>query len=288
MTFKSSAIDWQTLGLFAAASAITVGLGSYGLSLSGAEFGTWSRNPFAWLTGMVLSVPLILVGRRRGFSPAIVVIAIVALAASLMAPGQSGVHRWLDLGPVNINVAALLLPVAIIALSGLALSPATLLAAIVVIGAILVAQPDASQATAFLLAASLILLGRTMSKALLMLGLLMTCGLAVAAWLRPDPLQPVPEAEGIFGLIADISMPLAIAAGLALALTCLAPLRRLRSGSESGPRAATALTIYFCVTAIMPFLGPYPVPLVGVGMSFPVGFWLGMALLCARGRPNLR
>ena len=282
MTFKSSAIDWKTLGLFAAASALAIGLGSYGLSLSGAEFGSWSRDLLGWVAGAVLSAPIILVGRRRGVSIAIVSIAIVALAASLIAPGQSGVHRWLDLGPLNINVAALLLPVAIIALSSLALAPATLLAAIAAIGALLVAQPDASQATAFLVAASLILLGRTMSKALLILGLLMTCGLAVAAWLRPDPLQPVPEAEGIFGLIADISMPLAIAAGLALALTCLVPLRKLRSGSESGRRAATALTIYFFIIVIMPFLGAYPVPLVGVGMSFPVGFWLGIGLLCAR------
>jgi hypothetical protein len=38
--------------------------------------------------------------------------------------------------------------------------------------------------------------------------------------------------------------------------------------------------------AILPAAGVFPVPLVGLGMSFPVGYWMGMALLCARDRQS--
>ena len=31
----------------------------------------------------------------------------------------------------------------------------------------------------------------------------------------------------------------------------------------------------------------FPVPFVGLGMSFPVGYWLGIALLCANWRSDL-
>ena len=286
MTLKRSTTDWRTLGLFAASSAVAVGLGSCGLGLHGTEVSTWSRNPLAWLAGFVLSGAIVLIGRGRRLPIGVVVVTVVGLAASLLAKDQFGVHRWLDVGPLHFNVAALLLPVALVALSTSNFAPAVLLAISGAIGVILVAQPDASQATAFLLASALILIRRTQSATFLTCALLGMASLAMAAWLRPDPLQPVPEVEGIFLLLADISVALAAAAGLALALTCLVPLRNLSSMSESRRSAATTLSVYFSAAALMPFLGAYPVPLVGMGMSFPVGFWLAMALMSAREHPT--
>jgi hypothetical protein len=40
---------------------------------------------------------------------------------------------------------------------------------------------------------------------------------------------------------------------------------------------------YFISVGICPNFGAFPVPLIGLGMSFPVGYWLGIALLCAKG-----
>lgn len=286
MTRKCTATDWRTLGLFAATSFAAVGVGSYALALHGAEVGTWSRNLLAWLAGLVLSGPLILFGRSRGLSFGIILVTVLGLTASLLAQGQSGVYRWLDLGPLHINIAALLLPVTLVALSTASISPPVLLAMIGVIGAVLVAQPDASQATAFLLASSPILSRRPIPKSLRFIALIIIGGIAIAAWLRPDPLQPVPEVEGIFPLISQISLPLAAAAGLALVLTCLAPLQSLSSLREGRRPAAIVLATYFLITALMPFVGSYPVPLVGAGMSFPVGFWLATALISAREHPT--
>ncbi len=39
----------------------------------------------------------------------------VGLAASLISSGQAGVHRWVDLGPLHMNAALLLLPAAVVA-----------------------------------------------------------------------------------------------------------------------------------------------------------------------------
>jgi hypothetical protein len=44
---------------------------------------------------------------------------------------------------------------------------------------------------------------------------------------------------------------------------------------------ALALTACCVVTAVAPMFGAFPVPLVGVGMSSIVGFWLGAGALAA-------
>jgi hypothetical protein len=106
---------------------------------------------------------------------------------------------------------------------------------------------------------------------------------AAISWSRPDPLQPVPEVEGIFRLALSVSPVLALAAAIALAATSLAPLWIRNTVDASRRNAALALTGYFVSTAICPAFGAFPVPLVGLGMSFPVGYWLGVALLCANG-----
>lgn len=283
---RPSRIDLAALGVFGLSSAFTVALGALGLALHGAPTGTWSRNPAAWLAGMTVGGVLTLASRRQAMSAAVIVVAIAALGGTLFAADQSGVHRWIDVGPLHVNIAALLLPPAIVALATLGLQPVPVLAIIAAIGALLLAQPDASQATAFLLAAAVIFGGSGPKPALLASGLLGMTALGVITWLRFDPLQPVPEVEGIFALLGSLHWALAAAASFALAATSLVPLRRRRSGDPGLRSAAFALTAYFAATAMTPLLGAYPVPLVGLGMSFPVGYWLGMALLAADGPCN--
>jgi len=278
----ATASDPRRLGLFGLVSAATIATASLGLALNGAGVGTWSRNPSAWLVGMVLGGLIMMAGRRRILSVGAVAATLAALAASLFAPDQSGVHRWIDVGPLHVNIAALLLPVTLVSLATLNLAPSAFLALVAGIGVILVAQPDASQATAFLLASAVILVRRGTTPPALFCGLVGAAALATAAWLRADPLQPVAEVEGVFSLLAGVSIPLAAAAAIGLAATCLAPLAGQRQLDKAENPAAVALCVSFSVTAVMPFLGAIPVPLVGVAMSFPLGFWLGMALLCAR------
>jgi hypothetical protein len=87
--------------------------------------------------------------------------------------------------------------------------------------------------------------------------------------------------EGILQLAFGVSSILATVAALALAAACLSPLGRRDAAGSAHPAAALALTGYFISAAVCPACGAFPVPLVGLGMSFPVGYWLGVGLLCA-------
>ena len=213
----------------------------------------------------------------------ILVVALVGIAGTFLAPAQSGVHRWIDLGSLHINVAALLLPVAVVALAFCGISSRTGLTFTAAMAALLVLQPDASQATSFLVAVIIIVALSNRSRARIPIAIAAVV-VAAIAWTLPDPLKPVAEVEGIFALAAGVSPLLAGAAGIALAAASLAPLSLRPAAIASQRIAALALTGYFISAAICPAFGAFPVPLVGLGMSFPVGYWLGVALLCAKGR----
>lgn len=211
-------------------------------------------------------------------------VAFVALAATFLAPAQSGVHRWIGAGPLHINVAALVLPPSVIALAFSGIWSRIGLAFVAATAAMLVLQPDASQATSFLVAV-IILLGGSPAPRAGRIGTIAVCILITAiAWGRPDPLQPVAEVEGILLLAKAISPVLSVAAAIALMAASLAPYCIRNTAGAPDRIAALALAGYFISAAVCSNFGAFPVPLVGLGMSFPVGYWLGIALLCGKGR----
>jgi hypothetical protein len=274
--------------VYAVASLIAIALGAATLAATGHASGSWLRNPVAWLVGLVLALGLTRVRNLLPISRVVLGVAFVAVAATFLAPAQSGVHRWIDAGPMHINVAALVLPAAIVALAFCGIWSRTGLAFVAAIVALLVLQPDASQATSFLVAVIVLFAGSTAPGARRMIAVAIAVLVAAISWSRPDPLQPVPEVEGIFRLALSVSPVVAFAAAIALAATSLAPLCIRNTFDASRRIAALALTGYFISAAVCPAFGAFPVPLVGLGMSFPVGYWLGMALLCAEGKfhPN--
>jgi hypothetical protein len=73
------------------------------------------------------------------------------LVATLLGPGEDGVHGWLRVGPVRLHAAALLPPLLLAALERLARVRGWWVAALVAVGVVsaLLLQPDAAQATAF-------------------------------------------------------------------------------------------------------------------------------------------
>jgi hypothetical protein len=268
--------------IFAVASLIAVASGTATLAATGFPFGSWIRNPIAWLIGLVLAMGLMLLRSSVALSRAILAVAFVAVAGTFLARAQHGVHRWVDVGPLHVNIAALLMPAAVVALAFCGILSRIGLTLIVAIAALLVLQPDASQTTSFLVAVMILVGGSDAPRARQFV--LITAAVLVAAisWSRPDPLQPVPEVEGIFPLAFAVSPVLAAAGALALAAASLAPLAIGNAAGAQHRITALALTGYFVAAGVCPVLGVFPVPLVGLGMSFPVGYWLGIALLCAK------
>ena len=265
---------------FGLASLAAVTTGAFVCAQSGVPTGLWLRNLIAWSMGGLVAVAIS--AARPGPAAAFALLAAPAgLAASLISRDQAGVHRWVDLGPLHMNVAMVLAPLAVVALA--ASGGATRwpwVAALITLG-LLVAQPDASQATAF--AASVALIASRIARPLAARGAVIAVAglLAAAAWLRPDPLLPVPEVEEVIGLANTLSPLAAVLASALLAAASLAPLVLTRAAQPQPRLAGQALSVCFLLWSATPWIGAFPVPWVGIGMSPILGGWLGVGLLAA-------
>lgn len=265
--------------LFATLSLAAVALGCFVASASGVPVGVWARNPAAWGVGAVTAASLAKWSSDRTIG-GFLLAAPVGLIAALLSAGQHGVHRWVDLGPAHMNVAAVLLPPAVVAGAALAerRGPWPWICAGAAL-ALLIAQPDASQATAYG-GALLVIIAFAPGNGLLRGGgLALTAAAVVATWLRPDPLAPVPEVEGVMELAWRLSPFVAFHAWVALAGAALTPIAIGRSPDPAMRTAGIALAAYGLLSVLAPRLGAFPVPLVGMGMSPIIGLWLGVGLL---------
>lgn len=269
----------RLLLVYGVLSLATVGLGCLICALAGVPTGSWVRNLIAWAVGLVVALGIATLAGKR---TATVLLGLAALlvAASLLGPAQQGVHRWLVLGPLHINLALLMLPMAVVALGWTRERASSWGLALVLLG-LLILQPDASQATAFAGAMALIAPRAPFSTPVRVGLVTVAAGLTAFSWLRPDPLAPVPEVEEIVALAWGLTPVLAVAAVVLILATALAPMPGARSGARL-PGMGLPLSVYFLLTVGTTLFGAFPMPLLGIGMSPIVGFWLGVGLLAAQ------
>lgn len=241
----------------------------------------WGQNLAAWAVGALLCLafarPRASSSRGTGFV-VVAVLTVAALAATLLAPGVDGVHRWLPLGPVRLHTAAVLLPPLLVALDGLTRARGWWISTLVALGvaAVLLLQPDAAQATAFAVAALVLLLPGAGRDPLRLAGMLALPVLAGLSWLRRDPLAPVPHVEEIVDLAAGLGVGWAVAAAVSLLVL---PLPFLLAARGAARPAALALGTYVALTVLAAFVGVFPVPIMGYGVSPILGYFAGVALL---------
>jgi cell division protein FtsW (lipid II flippase) len=207
-------------------------------------------------------------------------LAAAALAATFAMAGSMGVHRWIQIGPLTVHAGALCLPVLIVALGvlegfGGRLRWAPLFLAISV-AMLLLLQPDAAQATAFAGAAFTLLIANDQRTRAAWAAALVIAALAAWTWTRPDPLSPVPYVEGIVGLARHSGPAWLISSIAALAIL---PLPFFVSPLGCHSAVARALGVYLCICIMAPLFGPFPVPLVGFGLSPIVGYFVALASL---------
>lgn len=217
--------------------------------------------------------------KRRRWTITVGCGALLLLAATLLHSGIDGVRRWVPLGPLHLHSAFVALPVLIILASqnpkpANSFATSLIAAAAVIIAAIvLMLQPDASQAVAFAIAMAVVLLQRRPLSRIDWITTAVCVGAALFALSRPDPLEAVPHVEGIVGLAARggvASLAVAILTLVLLPLPFVAD-TILRARCESSGLAA-----YFIIVCVAPFLAPYPVPLLGYGLSPVFGYFLAL------------
>jgi len=210
-----------------------------------------------------------------------------ALAATFFATGSMGVHRWIPVGPLTMHVGAVCLPLFILALGvldafGGKLRWGPMLLAMAV-AMLLLLQPDAAQATAFAAAVFTFLIANKQRAGAAWVAALVIAALAGWTWTQRDPLSPVPYVEGIIGL-ARQSGPVWLVASLS-ALAVL-PLPFFIGSSGSHSPFVRALGVYLCVCILAPFFGHFPVPLVGLGLSPIVGYFVALGSLSVLPQPT--
>ncbi|HEX8319293.1 hypothetical protein [Longimicrobium sp.] len=274
--------------VYLAAPVPALGVGVLTMRMSDVPPSLWAQNVAAWAVGTVLCVtlarPRTSTARPR-WVDGVAVLTLAALAATLLAPGVDGVHRWLPLGPVRLHAAAVLLPVLIVALDRLSRARGWWTSALVAVAAMLALflQPDAAQATAFGVAAVLLLSVKTEIRAARLACLGIVAALAALTWTRRDPLAPVPYVEEIVGLAASLGTVWAVAA---VASLLLLPAPFLIAGRGAVRHAGIALGAYVAITAAAPFFGSFPVPVMGYGMSPIIGYLAGLGLFLHAGSPK--
>ena len=253
---------------------------------SGVSAAIWGQQLAAGLALIILCIVLRGAARaasRSRWGWAIAgCMSLALLIATLLQPGVEGVHRWVGLGPVQIHAAFVALPVLIIIIAAMLRRDSVrggtwILPCVVAVAAgLLVLQPDASQAIAFAVAVACVLVGRRPARksVWIALGVVVVC--AVWSLARPDPLDAVPHVEGILGLAASAGPGWLIAAIVALVLLPV-PFVGLLSRRRDRARAGVALAAYFTTVCVASLLAPYPVPLLGFGLSPILGYF---AALC--------
>jgi hypothetical protein len=237
--------------------------------------------PVSWLgmngaaLGLALALALLLPlphdEARVTLLAAMLVAALFATAFAGTALG--GVRRWASLGPVTLHVGYLVLPLLAALTPRLPSGRAVALLVLALLATLF--QPD--RATSIALAAALAALAYLRRDRATFVGLIVAIAGCSAALTNPDTLAPVRFVERV-QQDAWAVQPLA---GLALALTSLAPLLMLR---ESG-LAALPLALFMVAAGAMAFAGPYPSILIGYGAAPILGFGLALAALrCHSGR----
>ena len=263
---------------FSASSLVAIIVGAAVMAQAGIPLDTWVRNPVVWVVAAIIGV---VTASRGWLGFPVTLLAVLVIVLSIWGPEQEGVSRWVGGGPIQLNAAALVLPLGIAVFT-----PGRRWLAIpcfLVMGGVIAHQPDVSQLVGFV-SASVVLFGFAFRMAGALAALLIGAGLIAYCVMQPDPLLPVPHVEGIFGLAFSQSAVLGYGLAVSLVVAVLSPLLLWRSADLRWK--ALALSGYFAATAIAPLLGAYPVPLGGYGLSFVIGWVLGFAALATRNPVN--
>ncbi len=214
------------------------------------------------------------------YAPSAVIATLVAacllLALTFLDRGLDGVHRWLSIGSFRLYISSIMLPGVVLMISELwqdQIEPVSV-AILLVIAVILVMQPDAAQLSAFAAAMGLLVLTQTKSKAIQYALLSALIGCVAYVWIRIDGLDAVPHVEGILALAGDMGIAYYVFGLFSLGVLLL-PFLNFSNASMK----AKALGIYFFVMIAATFLGNFPVPFIGYGISPIIGYMLAIFLL---------
>lgn len=250
-----------------------IGVGLMAMSLAGAPRG------LVFLQGGVGAAALIVaaIGARWLPKPTVVTgrlicgASLLFMASPFLSEGLEGVQRWLAIGAIQIQPAAIALPLIVwyaVREDDQRLAVGALLAA----GAVAAFQPD-QQVTQGVMAVALgmVLLVRPTAIWWAAFGVSVVLG-AISAF--GHSLDPVPYVEQILPLAFDAHWMLGAIVALGLAGV---PLIMLAASPERRPVNLMMAVLWIGLAAAC-LRGQFPTPVLGYGLSWILGFALSLGL----------
>ncbi|RLL40599.1 hypothetical protein D8M04_18810 [Oceanobacillus piezotolerans] len=251
----------------------TIAMVSFGVSPA-----IWVQNILIWIIGTVVG-SIYLKRKKENVDRGNLALSIV-LIALLVLPfgfaGIDGVHRWVTLGPISIYIASIILPFILIQYWTLVLNNrkqyAIGLTFLILI--ILLLQPDAGQLTAFACAAFIMMWKTIRHWTMKALSFIFMTALVIVSWVFLDDLAPVPYVEEIIFLVADLGNVWLLLGILSLVLLIIP----FFSYGKMNP-ISLSLGVYFLLTMVVTFLGDFPMPIMGYGISPIIGYFIAITWL---------
>jgi cell division protein FtsW (lipid II flippase) len=273
----------RLLGLVCGTVAVALGLGY--MVAAGAPSRNLLVNLAALLLGAAAWLALGRAGRSRlaGAGIATLLLAVPLLLTALFGISVEGASRWVSVGPLNVQVSFVVLPVMIVLY---ARNPdATGTAGIGAAALALALQPD--RAMAGVLLAALVALAVARPGRLQFLAAAASALAFGFTLLAPDGLGATTYVDGVLYTAFDVHAFAGVAVVTGAAALLVPAALALRMGA--GDRAAL-LAFGLCWSAILAAaaLGNYPTPLVGYGGSAVLGYLLSVSLLPDGGRESRR
>jgi cell division protein FtsW (lipid II flippase) len=212
-------------------------------------------------------------------SAATMIIVPVLLACSFAGPAVDGVHRWIALGPLKLHIAMGVLPY--LATQMFWFEGRLMSLTIMACSVITAFQPDGASSAA-LASISLCLVCFRQNR-WAFAALLVASTALVAAVLNAEALAPVRFVEYVIADAYSAHVGIAALLFASMVIAVIGPIYsgwRFRAGLSAPLMAWSACLIGFFVAS---FAGPYPVPLLGYGVSSILGFGLALAVLGQKG-----
>ncbi|PEJ57693.1 cell division protein [Bacillus sp. AFS002410] len=238
----------------------------------------YGQNIVISIVGGIISFLVLLRGPKtlKNKTNIIVITCIfILLLLTFFDEGLHGVHRWLAIGPLRLNIAFVFVPLLIIHLSNLMKSKAIWItfSFILFFTLLLYFQPDASQLTAFTIAISISLLSVKKHKKTQVLLFIIFILLIVYNWSHLDKLAPVSYVEDILSLVKDMGIGWLISAIISL-IILLMPFFFIPPNNAK--LLSFSLGTYLAICILSSFFGNFPVPIIGYGTSPFIGYFIAL------------
>lgn len=236
------------------------------------------KNIGAWVVGALISF-IILRFLKSPNQGLIIVTSIFLILTCFFSNGIDGVHRWLRIGVVNLNIAQLIMPVSIISLAYFTSRFHLYFIIASVYSVLLCLQPDMSQICAFTFATVAHVFASKFSMIQRLFAILVPLTGTIYTISYPDNLQPVPEVEGIISLATNVSPWLSAFGIISIIICAICPILMIKSNDQEQKAAVIGLVVYSLIVAIVPLFAAFPVPLMGIGVSSILGSWIAICIM---------